>query len=115
MDVKLKLANAAVLLGVLGFAACWVIGRVAEMRVFSSPAYLEKTLVRTDVIWIKNEAYYLEPTYAMAVRASNYGVFWTFGLALLGGGYLERRKRKRKSEQLSLLAQSAWERDENKE
>ena len=86
-----------------------------EMRVFSSPAYIEKTLARTEVTWIKNKAYYLEPTYAVAFRASNLAFPWAMGLALLGGGYLELRKRKSKSEQAKLLAQSAQERDESKE
>ncbi|WP_156424770.1 hypothetical protein [Novosphingobium fuchskuhlense] len=115
MDLKLKLANLAILLGFLGSAASWVIGWNIETRVFSSPVYVVKTLTRTDVTWIKSKAYYLEPEYAVAFRTSVLAFPWAMGLALLGGGYVELRKRKSKSEQAKLLAQSAQERDESKE
>ena len=95
-DWKLRVANALVLIGVLGFFGCWIIGRNTETRVFSDASFTKPSATRSEAIRVKNSIYYVEPNYGWYVRRSGQLIFVSFAIALLGGGYVEHRKRKSK-------------------
>ena len=93
-DWKLRVANALVLIGVLGFIGCWIIGRNTETRVFSDASFTKPSATRSEAIRVKNSSYYVEPNYGWYVRKSGQLIFVSVAIALLGGGYVEHRKRK---------------------
>ena len=93
-DWKLRVANALVLIGVLGFIGCWIIGRNTETRVFSDASFTKPSATRSEAIRVKNSIYYVEPNYGWYVRKSGQLIFVSVAIALLGGGYVEHRKRK---------------------
>ena len=94
MDLKLRVAKLIMYTGILGFAACWVAGWTTESRVFGSPIFLESSINRTEPTWVKGKRYFLEPANAQVFKVSQWVISYTFLLAILGGAYVDRRKRK---------------------
>ena len=95
-DWKLRVANALLLVGALGFFGCWIIGWNTETRVFSDTSFTKPSVTRTEAIQVKNSIYYVEPNYGWYFRKSDQLMFVSFAIALLGGGYVEHRRRKSK-------------------
>jgi len=101
MAFRLKLAKLAMYLGMVGFALCWMIGWATESRVFSNPVFRKRSATRTALTWVKGHGYYLEPLTSAAFRISTDAISSVFLLALLGGAYVNYRKRK---EQRSIIS-----------
>ena len=95
-DWKLRTANALLLIGALGFFGCWIIGWSTESRVFSDTSFARPSETRTDAIIVKGKIYFVEPNYGWYFRMSDRLILANFAIALLGGGYLDHRKRKSK-------------------
>ena len=93
-DWKLLVANTLLLIGMLGFFGCWIIGWKTETRVFSNASFTKPSVTRTEAIRVKNATYYVEPNYGWYFRMSDCLILVSLAIGLLGGGYVEHRKRK---------------------
>ena len=87
-------AHALTVVGVLGFVGCWTIGWTTESRVFGDKIYKTRTLTRSDPVRVKSSIYYLEPIYAKMFTMSERLIIPSFTLLLIGGAYVEYRKRR---------------------
>lgn len=95
-DWKLLCAKVAMAIGFGGFAVCWMIVWNTEQRVFSDPAYAQKTDSRSVPITAEGNMYYLEPVYASHYNAVMSGIVPFMAIGGLGGAYFEFRRRNSK-------------------
>ena len=93
---RIRLAKVMIAVGGIGFFICWSIGWSTESRVFSDPVFASKSPTRTEAVEVKGEIYYLEPSPAWQFKASHTAIMIFFTISILGGAYVERRKRESK-------------------
>ena len=96
MDAKLKAAKLLMWGGGLAFFVCCAVGLTTELRVFSSSTFHERSSQRSEPVEVKGDTYYLEPTNARVFNISQTAILFSILFSLLGGAYVEKRKREDK-------------------
>jgi hypothetical protein len=80
-------------IGMLGFFLCWIIGWNTYNRVFSDPDYKTRSETRSESVVIKGTVYFVEPDYGWYFELSDQLIQWCFLIGISGGAYVEFRKR----------------------
>lgn len=87
-----NIATVLLLVGVLGFFACWGIGWESQQQVLGRTELRDPSLKRTAAIEMKGVTWYVEPGFARRYKTADNltFVFWLLGAA---GGPIQERKR----------------------
>lgn len=95
-DWKSWIAWLCLIVGLLGFFACWSIVWMAEQRIFGDPKFEHATGDRPESIEMKGQTYYVEPTYGHRYRVATSMMSYIWAVGAGGMIYLKRREMKAK-------------------